>query len=289
MIVVAKSQFRGDVSDTRKANHFNMEFLPRLTHGLRSSLSSSQTQFQRVPNHRLRDGIRLGRELIADGRPDKIAAVRVEPFLDEEVDTAEVHIAKIDRDFSDLPAFSRSAVTFDMAISIQLDGIWMVSSWFQGLSGRLVRQLRVHVHRAKRTDLGRIGMRQLGAEQDDLRGVVHPDQQDHDRGRRAVGGFKSLRADVPADGELADVEQAAPLRTAPGRTSPHAISVSGNHLNSMANSAVRIASDAAKLMASPTARDNVPAQDDNAARIVLSTRETASRKPRPRIPANDTR
>jgi hypothetical protein len=47
---------------------------------------------------------------LADGRPDEIAAVRVEPFLDEEVDTAEVNIAKVDvlmRARREVPAFDR--------------------------------------------------------------------------------------------------------------------------------------------------------------------------------------
>jgi hypothetical protein len=34
--------------------------------------------------------------------------------------------------FSDSPAFSRSAVTFDIYVSIQLDGIWMATGWLQG-------------------------------------------------------------------------------------------------------------------------------------------------------------
>ena len=79
------------------------------------------------------------------------------------------------------------------------------------------------------------------------------------------------------------------ISTAPGRTSCHAISVSGNHLNSMANSAVRMASDTMKLMASPMRVAAVPAHDENAARLALITREIANRKPRPRMPAKETR
>jgi hypothetical protein len=51
------------------------------------------------------------------------------------------------------------------------------------------------------------GARQLGAEEDDLGGVVNPYQQDDDRRCRTVGGLQTLTADVPADRELAEVEQ----------------------------------------------------------------------------------
>ncbi len=63
-------------------------------------------------------------------------------------------------------------------------------------------------HRACRTRCAvRIGVADLGAEEDDLRRVVDPDQQHHERGSSAVGRFQSLAADVPGDGELAGFEQ----------------------------------------------------------------------------------
>jgi hypothetical protein len=37
-------------------------------------------------------------ELVADGRPDEIRAVRIEPFLHHQIDVTEVDIAKVDRD-----------------------------------------------------------------------------------------------------------------------------------------------------------------------------------------------
>src|SRR5690349_518521 len=79
------------------------------------------------------------------------------------------------------------------------------------------------------------------------------------------------------------------VATAPGTTSRHAISVSGNHLNKDANSAVRMTSEAIKLMTSPTAVDAVPAHEEKAARPVLMTSDTASGKPSARMPANETR
>ena len=83
----------------------------------------------------------------------------------------------------------------------------MVFGWLPGLNSRLVRQLGIHVQCPARSDLGRIRMREFGAEQDDLRGVVDPNEQDHDRCRSAVGRLEPLGADVPTDGELAEVEQ----------------------------------------------------------------------------------
>ena len=56
----------------------------------------------------------------------------------------------------------------------------------------------------------------------------------------------------------------------------------------MANSPVRMAREATKLMTSPTAAA-LPLQDERAARPALTTRETASRKPRPRMPAKEIR
>ena len=53
----------------------------------------------------------------------------------------------------------------------------------------------------------RVGMADLGAEQDDLRRVVDPDQQHDERCGRAVRRFQTLAADVPGDGELARLKQ----------------------------------------------------------------------------------
>jgi hypothetical protein len=38
-------------------------------------------------------------ELVPDRRPDEIGTVRVEPFLNHQIDMTKVDIAKIDRDF----------------------------------------------------------------------------------------------------------------------------------------------------------------------------------------------
>jgi hypothetical protein len=61
--------------------------------------------------------------------------------------------------------------------------------------------------------------------------------------------------------------------------------VSGNDLNIIANATVKITSDATKSTASPTTAAP-PLQDESAARTALTTRETVSRKPIPRMPGN---
>src|SRR6185295_7183547 len=59
----------------------------------------------------------------------------------------------------------------------------------------------------RRAGVGGIGVGEFGAEQNDLRRVVDPDQQDDNGGGRTVSRLEALRADVPADGELAEIEQ----------------------------------------------------------------------------------
>ena len=47
-------------------------------------------------------------------------------------------------------------------------------------------------------------------------------QQNDEGGRRAIGRFESLFADVEADGQLADLEERAAVTAAPGQTSRQA-------------------------------------------------------------------
>lgn len=150
-----------------------------------------------------------------------------------------------------------------------------------------MRRARVRGFRSSRSTLGGIVLRDFSAEQHDLRRVVEPHQKNDDGGGRAGGRFQALPADVPADGNLADVEQD---RGSDGsrKDIAQAMSVSGNHLNSIANNAARMTSEATRLTASPMAAP-LPPQDESAARAALTTRETTRRKPNPRMPANEIR
>src|SRR5262245_21267431 len=67
---------------------------------------------------------------------------------------------------------------------------------------------------------------------------------------------------------------------APGSPSRQAISVSGTHLNSMANSVVRTAKDAQKLTASPSRAEANPTRHESAAKPMLMTSEVANRHQR---------
>ena len=86
-------------SNARKAHHLDVKFFPCGPDGLEILAAEvAKTQFQRMANHGLRDGVSLGCELIADGRPDEIAAVGVESLLHQEVHPSQVDIAKVDGD-----------------------------------------------------------------------------------------------------------------------------------------------------------------------------------------------
>ena len=65
-----------------------------------------------------------------------------------------------------------------------------------------------------------IGVGDLGAHQDNLRGVVDPDQHHDDRGRSSVSGFKPLLSDVEADSRLTLLEEKRCQRRAEPDVSP---------------------------------------------------------------------
>ena len=79
-------------------------------------------------------------ELIADSRANEIATVRIEAFLDQKIDAAEIDIAEIDGDFSDSPPLSRSWTTLRTIISsIQVDGVGFYLDFVATVPGPLLR------------------------------------------------------------------------------------------------------------------------------------------------------
>ena len=56
-----------------------------------------QPQVQTLSDRRLLHDVCVAFELVADGRPDEIRAVRIEPLLHHQIDVTEVDIAKVDR------------------------------------------------------------------------------------------------------------------------------------------------------------------------------------------------
>ena len=68
---------------------------------------------------------------------------------------------------------------------------------------------------AARVDAG-----ELGAQQEDQRGEVDPEQEQHQRAGGAVGGVDAGPLEIEADGVLADREQHRGDRRAPGHVAP---------------------------------------------------------------------
>src|SRR5829696_4310442 len=63
-------------------------------------------------------------------------------------------------------------------------------------------------------------LRQLGAEQEDLRGVVDPEHQDDQRTRSAIGRVRSRLTEVPSDQRLSDREQQGCDKSAQQQVTP---------------------------------------------------------------------
>ena len=61
---------------------------------------------------RLLDDVSVTFELVPDRRPDEIGTVRVEAFLNHQIDVAKVDIAKIDRNFSVSGGLGRSSALY---------------------------------------------------------------------------------------------------------------------------------------------------------------------------------
>jgi hypothetical protein len=72
-------------------------------------------------------------ELIADGRPDEIGTVGIEPFLHHQIDVTEVDLAKVDRDLLGFRSLGSQLayivghgnIPLSHPIGWQQDGIWM--------------------------------------------------------------------------------------------------------------------------------------------------------------------
>jgi hypothetical protein len=84
---------------------------------------------------RLLHRVGVGRELIADRRPDEVGSVRVETLANQKVYVAEIDESHIDRDF--LAVALSVAQSVDLAshlrhrLTLLLDGMWMVGLGLQ--------------------------------------------------------------------------------------------------------------------------------------------------------------
>src|SRR5947209_1399955 len=90
-----------------------------------------QSEVQALSGRGLLRDIGVPVELIADCGADEIAPIRVESFLDHQVDMPEVDVAEVDRDLFGVAAlwakFMHSCCHVHHPNAIQLDGTWQVS------------------------------------------------------------------------------------------------------------------------------------------------------------------
>ena len=69
----------------------------------------TQAQVELVSFDRFLDGIVMPVKLVSNGCPDEVGPIGVEALLDEEIDMAEVDIAKVDRDLLAIRCLSTTA------------------------------------------------------------------------------------------------------------------------------------------------------------------------------------
>ena len=106
----------------------DVEHLPRFLRRFKILAGEgAKSQIDALAGHGLPDHVRMPLDLIADGGPDEVGAVGVEPFLHQEIDVAEVHVAEIDRDLLAVGRL-RSDVSYVAGhlISILSPSAWMV-------------------------------------------------------------------------------------------------------------------------------------------------------------------
>ena len=107
-----------------------------LTASRSSLLIVPQSDFECLTVDRFLDGIRLCGKLIADRRPDKVGAGGVEPFLNQEVDAPEVHMAEIDRDLLCFGCFFPELMNVVGHLLLHPSG-WYMDGRGAGRKGRL--------------------------------------------------------------------------------------------------------------------------------------------------------
>ena len=147
-------QFRRDiVGDTGETENLDVQhFAGRLHRFEVLAAVVAKAQVELMSFDGFLDGIGMPVELVSNGRPDEVSPVGVEAVLDEEIDMAEVDIAKVDRDLLAIRSL-RSKFAYVIAIvAILLPSAWMVFGWWRPVSsspwrsfGELSPLLRVYV------------------------------------------------------------------------------------------------------------------------------------------------
>src|SRR5215208_6040939 len=91
---------RDILRDAGKAQNIDVQHLAGALHRFEIVAAVvSQSEVQTFPGRRLPYDVGMTFELIPDRRTDEIGTVRVEPFLNHQIDVTKIDKAKIDRDF----------------------------------------------------------------------------------------------------------------------------------------------------------------------------------------------
>src|SRR6516164_10464361 len=82
-----------------------------------------------MAGHGLLDRLVLAVKLVANGRPDKVGTIRIEPLLHEEVDMTKVNVAEIDGNLLTVARpGSKLAHIVDHPYTFHIPSTWMVYS-----------------------------------------------------------------------------------------------------------------------------------------------------------------
>lgn len=123
-----KRQFRRHiVGNAGQANDLDLESLPRRHRRLEIGAAVVlQANRERLAGHRLPDCFGMQRKLVSKRRSDEVGTVRIEAFLDQQIDVAEIDHADVDGHLlglaSALPAFDSPLFGLH---TIQSDSIWI--------------------------------------------------------------------------------------------------------------------------------------------------------------------
>src|SRR6202000_3414989 len=135
-------QFRRNVlGDGRETQHIDVQHFASALHCFEIGAAViPEPEVQAFSNGRLLDDVCVAFELVANGRPGEIRAVRIEPLLHHQIDLTKVDIAKVDRDlFGVRNAGSKFAyivghtkIRFYHPTGWPTDVTWLLNRAFQG-------------------------------------------------------------------------------------------------------------------------------------------------------------